>query len=113
MRLAIKQAQTSSCRFKVGAVLGQGKRVFAASANLRRNSPMVDHLHATFHAEEAALRRTRNAEGIIAYVARVGPNGATMMARPCPRCQTALRRAGVEKAFYTTSHGTVSVLRLR
>lgn len=112
IRLAIIQAFRSQCRYRVGAVLAEGNRVFAAAPNTRRNSPRVDYLHATFHAEEAALRKARRTSGTVAYVARVGADGTPMMARPCPRCQRVLRQAGVTKVFYTVDQERVETMKL-
>lgn len=61
--IAVRQALLSRCRQRVGAVVAAGPRVLALSPNLRRNDPVVDHRHATFHAEEAAVRRARRTVG--------------------------------------------------
>ncbi|WP_406066246.1 hypothetical protein [Streptomyces sp. NBC_01077] len=108
--LAIRQALRSDCRHRVGAVLVAGRRVMAASPNLRRNDPMIDFRHATFHAEEAVLRRVRHAAGAIIYVARVASDGASLLARPCPRCQDGLAEAGVVRAYYTASPTAVDYM---
>ncbi|MFJ4866900.1 hypothetical protein [Streptomyces sp. NPDC088748] len=107
---AIKEAAESQCRYRVGAVLANGNRIISAAANSRRNSPTVDFRHATFHAEEAALRRVRQAAGSVAYIARVGADGRPMMARPCSRCRRALYKAGIYKAFYTLNEEHVGFL---
>ncbi|MGW8952360.1 deaminase [Streptomyces sp. NPDC055709] len=104
--LAIRQAVRSRCRQRVGAILVAGNRVLACSPNLRRNNPMVDFRHATFHAEEAVLRRARHTAGADIYVARVNRAGIPMLARPCPRCQSALAAAGIARAHYTTGPTT-------
>ncbi|WP_435279992.1 hypothetical protein [Streptomyces sp. 1222.5] len=101
MDLAIRQAMHSRCRFRMAAVLVAGSRVLAWSTNLRRNSPVIDFRHATFHAEEAVLRRTRHTARAEIYVARVNRAGVPLLARPCPRCQKALTAAGVIRAHYT------------
>lgn len=99
--LALKQALRSQCRHRVGAVLTVGNRVLAASPNRRRNNPVVTFTHATFHAEEAVLRRARRTAGATLYVARVDAAGLPRLARPCPRCQLALIAAGVSRVRYT------------
>ncbi|MFD8888780.1 hypothetical protein ACFV0H_40900 [Streptomyces erythrochromogenes] len=99
--LAKKRAHESACRYRMGAVIAAGSRVLAAHSNIYRNSPLVDFRHSTFHAEEAALRRVRKAEGCVIYVARVNYAGVAMMARPCQRCEARLREAGVTAACYT------------
>ncbi|MFE5550287.1 hypothetical protein ACFQ71_42195 [Streptomyces sp. NPDC056534] len=110
--LAIRQALRSDCRHRVGAVLVVGRRVMAASPNLRRNDPMIDFRHATFHAEEAVLRRVRRTAGAVIYVARVGADGTTGLARPCPRCQESLAQAGISRAVFTTSPTAVDTMGL-
>lgn len=108
--IAARQALRSRCRYKVGAVLVSGGRVLAASPNLYRNSPLIDFRHATFHAEEAVLRRAAKASGAVAYVARVDSRGSAKLARPCERCQVALASAGVRRVFFTDSKGVDSMV---
>ncbi|MEU6708114.1 hypothetical protein [Streptomyces wuyuanensis] len=103
--LAIKQAGRSLCRYRVGAVLAKGGRVLARSSNRYRNHPGIDFRHATFHAEEMLLRRTRIPHGATVYVARVNNAGGPMLARPCSRCQRALADGGASRVLYTTSTG--------
>jgi hypothetical protein len=80
MDLAVRQALRSACRCRVGAVLVAGNRVLAAGPNLRRNNPMVDFRHATFHAEEVVLRRVRAAPpGAEIFVARVSRAGVPLL----------------------------------
>ncbi|WP_420706991.1 hypothetical protein [Streptomyces sp. NRRL F-2664] len=110
MDLAIRRAAVSPCRHKMGAVLASGRRVLGAHYNVQRNSPVIDFQNATFHAEEAVLRRVRNPSGAIAYVARVNASGIPMLARPCPRCQKILADAGVAGAYYTTSSDAIEYM---
>ncbi|MFE3863696.1 hypothetical protein ACFXPT_25090 [Streptomyces goshikiensis] len=107
--LALKQALRSQCRHRVGAVLTAGRRVVAASPNLRRNDPAITFRHATFHAEEAVLRRAARTVRSTAYVARVDANGAPRLAKPCPRCQIALLAAGISRVHYTIDSNTVGL----
>ncbi len=111
--LAIRQALRSGCGFRVGAVLVAGNRVLAASPNLRRNNPVVDFRHATFHAEEATLRRAHRTIGTVVYIARVNRTGIPMLARPCPRCQQALAAAGITRAHYTAGPTIVDTMDIR
>ncbi|MEV2236416.1 deaminase [Streptomyces phaeochromogenes] len=100
----------SRCRYKVGAVLVMGSRVLAMSPNRQRNNPTVDYRHATFHAEEYVLRRTPRSAGTIIYVARLDSSGNQALAKPCPRCEEALREAGVKRAYYTASENEVGAI---
>jgi tRNA(Arg) A34 adenosine deaminase TadA len=110
MQAALRQAAQSKCRFPMGAVLAQGNRVVASSSNKRRNSPVVDFLHSTFHAEESVLRRVRTAKGATLYVARIDALRRPAMAKPCHRCQQALLHAGIRRVLYTSESGTVQGL---
>ncbi|MGW2602478.1 hypothetical protein [Streptomyces klenkii] len=103
--LALKQAGRSQCRFRVGAVLVQGGRMLALASNVPRNSPSIDYVHASFHAEEVIVRRVGTAPRAVLYVARVNRAGSPMLARPCRRCQFALYAAGITRVHYTTSQG--------
>ncbi|WP_082526241.1 hypothetical protein [Kitasatospora sp. MBT63] len=110
IELALRQALRSRCRYRVGAVLGAGNRVLAASPNLRRNNPVVDFRHATFHAEEAVLRRSRPLPGSVLYIARVSRAEIPAIARPCPRCQRNLAAAGITRAYYTAGPDLVQMI---
>ncbi|MGW1729268.1 deaminase [Streptomyces sp. NPDC002306] len=99
--LALRQALRSECRHRVGAVLTIGSRVLAASPNRRRNNPAVTFTHATFHAEEATLRRAPRTNGGHLFVARVDASGLPRMAKPCLRCQYAILQAGITRVIYT------------
>ncbi|MET7458627.1 hypothetical protein ABZT03_43890 [Streptomyces sp. NPDC005574] len=110
IELALKQALRSQCRHRVGAVLAAGTRVVAASPNRRRNNPTVTFLHATFHAEEAVLRRAVRTAGSTVYVARVNAAGDAQLAKPCPRCQIALIIAGVSRVRYTVNPNVVETI---
>ncbi|MEU0375310.1 hypothetical protein ABZ070_35230 [Streptomyces sp. NPDC006283] len=111
LNLALKQAARSRCRYRVGAVLVKGGRILGHACNRYRNCAKIDFKHATFHAEEAVLRRRNTPHGAIIYVARLSRAGTPMLALPCPRCQDALAAHGVAEARYTTGTG-IGTLRL-
>ncbi|MFE1520631.1 hypothetical protein ACFW9I_27965 [[Kitasatospora] papulosa] len=110
--LALKQALRSQCRTRVGAVLALGTRVAVASPNRRRNDPAVTSRYATFHAEEAVLRRAVRTARSTVYVARVDAAGFPRLAKPCPRCQKALIAAGIVRVYYTVDPDTVGTLHI-
>ncbi|MGY9066998.1 hypothetical protein [Streptomyces sp. CAS3] len=103
--IALKQAARSECRFRVGAVLAKGSRVLGQAPNLRRNAPWIDFRHATFHAEEALMRKFPAPHGAVLYVARLDRRDRPALARPCSRCQHVLRTHGISLVHYTTAHG--------
>ncbi|MFB7057424.1 hypothetical protein ACFCXT_30445 [Streptomyces vinaceus] len=112
IELAKRRAASSRCRHKMGAVIASGSRVLSAQANARRNSPAIDFKNASFHAEEAALRRVRNPVGATVFVARVDASGVAMMARPCARCTRRLTEAGVVGAYYTVSANVIEYMHM-
>lgn len=107
MEIAINN--TTYPRWRFGAVLTKGSRVFSFGASKKRNNPMnvPDGVKCAEHAEQAALRKARKSDlrGATIHVARVNNSGKPMMARPCKICESALREAGVTKMIYTTSDG--------
>ncbi|MFG2639070.1 deaminase [Streptomyces sp. NPDC048362] len=112
MRIAVRHALRSQCKFKVGAVIVSGSRVMGASPNIQRNSSLIDYKNATFHAEEAAIRRAPKTMGASIFVARIGAQGKTLLAKPCVDCQSVLASFGIKVAYYTTGNGSVGVMKL-
>jgi tRNA(Arg) A34 adenosine deaminase TadA len=103
LELAARNAAQSNCPFKHGALLVRGGAVLASSPNRHRNPPSISYLGSSLHAETGALRRA-NAAGATLYVARLAPTGLAL-SRPCPRCWTAIQRAGVKTVVYSTGTG--------
>lgn len=105
---AIHVAKTSEhAKWQLGAVLTRGSKALSSAPNRFRNHPWISHIHATYHAEMAALRKAalNSARGTTIYVARVDQRGQTRLARPCPKCMKNLYEAGVREVVYTTDEG--------
>lgn len=97
---AIKFAEKSRHRVRVGAVVSSGKRLSGA-ANKNRNSPAINHLEASVHAEVGALRRmTVGTAGSSVYVARLGARGRLLPSFPCSRCLSALVACRVKRVVW-------------
>lgn len=86
---AIKEAEKSRLRVRVGAVVASGKTLSGA-CNRERNDPRFGYLDASVHAEIGALRRASSPVGGTIYVARLGSGGRLLPSFPCPRCVPAL-----------------------
>lgn len=106
--LAAKVAETSEQRYRLGAVVVKNGNVIAVGVNKRRNHPDIFESkaqimrHASCCAERDALRRAGEAaRGSTVYVARVSKSGGVLLARPCNRCYTAMKSAGVKTAYWT------------
>lgn len=100
-------------KWHLGAILVRGGSILAASANVPRNSPHIDHRNATVHAEVATLRRVSDAHGCTLYVARVGRLGDVRLARPCAACFSTIRAAGVSLIVYSMGDYEMGMERLR
>lgn len=112
---AMQVAMTSKhAKWQLGAVLTRGSTFLSSAPNKFRNPPWVNHLHATRHAEQEALRKSLNGtRGSTIYVARADKDGNPRMARPCNRCMSALYYAGVREVVYTTDDGSYKIERVK
>lgn len=112
---AILVAKTSEHeKWQLGAVLTRNSRTLSSAPNRFRNFPWISHIHATYHAEQAALRKglLNSARGTTMYVARVAKDGSTRLARPCARCMKVMYEAGVREVVYTTDDGSYKIERV-
>lgn len=103
---ASKVASVSDCKYKHGVVIVRGGRVLSIGTNSYRNYPMdfnvISKEDSSVHAEEAALRALNGeAKGAIMFVARVNNMGIERMSRPCKRCMSQIRAAGIKRIVYT------------
>jgi cytidine deaminase len=91
--------------FRLAAVGIRTDGVLVHAANLA--SQVADP---TCHAEWRLCRKLD--KGATVYVARVGADGQTRLARPCESCQRKLRRHGVVRVFYTIGLDEYGVMSL-
>ena len=110
---AIRQAFKSTSKFRLGAVLVNGKHVFYGNNWMDKTHPKGLYLlestwiQVGVHAEmDVLIQAKEKAEDSKLYVARVLKDGRMAMAEPCPRCKYLIKKAGVKLVFYTTSRGT-------
>lgn len=105
MRGAIRAALVAEHpQWKVGAVLVKSSKVLSVGTNKYRNDPrFVEYDGVSWHAEEMALKgMPTDPKGSTIFVARVGRNGRLLLAKPCTRCNMALKAAGVSTVFHTS-----------
>lgn len=88
---------------KHGAVIVLGGAIQSIGINKRTNDPYFHpNLHwLSEHAEASAIRKASRTMGATIYIARVSNQGDLRMSRPCPRCMSALKDAGIKKIVYT------------
>lgn len=108
-------ATKSSARNTHGAVVVKGGRVLGTGWNKNRNHPKIvspEHIKTdcSFHAEEVAIREAGedNIKGAIIYVARVSRTGHDRDSKPCPKCTTLIKRAGIKRVVFTTEAGEIN-----
>lgn len=117
MSLAISTAEKSDhSRWRLGSVIWRGGSVISTGFNRVKNDPAIiendKYFHCTVHAEVDALKNAGSAEGAKIFVARITRSGRLGLAKPCPRCEDAIREAGIKKVFYTDEKGQWSWFRV-
>jgi len=90
-------------RAKVGAVIVKGGAIIGKGFNSPKYIGKGEYGYTSTHAELSALLHTNKPKGGVCYVFRMLKNSLPAMAKPCMKCQTLLRHAGIKKAYYTTS----------
>lgn len=108
--LAIKLAKTVRGRYRVSAiVLDKRDRVIATGVNsyekthplqARLSKKIGLHEKVYLHAEIDALIKCRR-QGYKIYVCRIDHEGNTLMAKPCPICEMAIKEAGIKVIEHT------------
>ena len=115
MDLAIKVAESSKSKKKVGALLLHKNKVITQGVNQDTKShPLQARLAEAaglgekiyLHAEISALVKCKSEVDTI-VVARLGGHSGDELrnAKPCPICALALKQAGIEHIYYTTDEG--------
>lgn len=59
LRRAVMEARRGTYRWRLGCAIAIGSRLLSTGHNKFRCHPRLNHLEATWHAEEVALRRLR------------------------------------------------------
>ena len=115
MDLAIKVAESSKSKKRVGAVLLNKNKPITQGVNQDTKShPLQARLAEMvglrekiyLHAEISALIKCKSDVDTI-VVARLGGHSGNELrnARPCPICSLALKEAGIQHIYYTTDEG--------
>lgn len=90
-------------QYRLGAVGIRSDGTVVTSSNIPHRTPEPQA-----HAE---IRLTRKLDwGSVVYVVRIYSDGTLAMARPCKRCQSAMRRRGVKCCYYSINDTEYGVL---
>lgn len=93
-KTATKNGKSHKKRYHLGAVAIRKDGAVVVSQNGATKQPNQE-----VHAEAKVLRKAGT--DALLFVARVGRDGRTKMARPCPRCLTEIKNRRVKKVYYT------------
>jgi deoxycytidylate deaminase len=107
-------ATKSNARNTHGAVVVKGGRVLGTGWNKNRNNPKTvspEHIKSdcSYHAEEVAIRESGdNMRGAVIYVARINKNGFDRDSKPCSKCSSLIKRAGIKRVVFTMETGEIN-----
>jgi deoxycytidylate deaminase len=116
IRIASRQAEKSTHRYKLGAVIVKGGRVLSTGYNEIRYSKELQK--GSIHAEEAAIlkllkaKRLSDLAGADLYVSRISHGGYSRLSCPCAGCMALIRAVLIKKVIYTTDDGGTATLSL-
>jgi tRNA(Arg) A34 adenosine deaminase TadA len=97
-----KEAKRS---YRLGAVGIRSDGTIVASSNISHRTPEPQA-----HAEARVVKKLD--WGGVVYVVRIQSNGKLAIARPCKKCQSAMRLRGVRRCYYSVSENEYGVLEL-
>lgn len=110
---ASRQAENSTYKQRVGAVLVKGNRILAQGYNqLRghrslRSNHWDNALHAEMHCIINALRQVsiEDIAGSTMFVSRIKRDGCTGLALPCKDCFAVLTKFRLKRIIFTSTSG--------
>lgn len=109
VKLAVKEAQKSTYRFKVGTVIFDGKKILSVGHNYKLKSvksytKSFIKWHGSIHAEvDAILKARRPLKGLSILVVRINNYGQFRNSRPCQECSKYIEYVGIKKIFFSIS----------
>lgn len=114
LKLALEEAESSTYRFRVGAVVFKGSRILASGHNGIRSSrihPLHKNYNNALHAEQDAILNVKDwstLKGCSILVVKVSKaKGTISMAKPCPMCQQLLRHVGIKTMYFSNENGEI------
>lgn len=110
----MEEANKSSHRFGLGAVLFKGSRIFGIGHNSNRYTSKIAEKYRghrnSYHAEMSAVMNTPNwdkLKGSSILVIRINKRGHLANSYPCKYCQESLRHLGVKWVYYSNNSGEI------
>lgn len=112
LNCALKEAEDSDFKVKVGAVIFKGKKIISSGHNGSRHCrihPKYQDYPNSLHAEQDALigMDWNSVRGCHLIVIRVNPSGKLAESRPCNKCYELLKYVGIKKIYYSVESGEI------
>lgn len=119
MEIAKREAEKSTFRQRLGAVIVKGGAIISTGYNSIRYSSRHKKLvrlpkySDSMHAERNAILKALNQGsldklvGSTIYVTRVNNRGHARLAKPCKECMELIQAVGIKKVIYTDNEGTL------
>ena len=109
---ALKEAEKSTERYRIGAVIFKGRKIISKAHNeLRHNAsihPKYKRFEFSVHAEQKAIIQARcNLKRCSILVVSINKRGDFLLAKPCKYCQAYLDEVGIKDIYYTTKTGII------
>jgi len=99
--IALDQCNKSTYKKRMGAVVVNSKRIVGKGYNkVHSTGLLLDGKHAEL--EALYNTKAKNREGSVVYVCRITKLGELALAKPCPACQTVMKKMGVKYVWYST-----------
>ena len=110
IKLAISEAEKSTHRQRVGAIIFKGKRIISKGHNYPErmvrsvNKKFIRWPH-SIHAEMAVILSSRcDLRGMSMLIVRINKKGELRYAEPCNFCKAYIEHVFLKKVFYSDSN---------
>ena len=108
--LAIKEAEKSKERHKIGAIIFKGNKIISKAYNeIRACSylhPKRKRFEFSLHAEQRAIINARTSlKRASILVVRINKSGEFLLAKPCKYCLAYIEDVGIKNIYYSTKNG--------
>jgi len=106
--LARRVSLKSPSKYKLGCVIVSKNKIINVGFNdMNKTHPKANSAYKTLHAEIDALigLDTSITKGCVVYLYREYKSGQPAIAKPCPSCELALKKAGIKTVYYTSDNG--------
>lgn len=110
LELAVKEAQKSIHKQRVGCVIFHKKEVLSTGHNYPQRSakslhPRFQRYPHSIHAEiDCILKAKTDLKGASLLVVRLNNQNQLRLAKPCTSCMSYIDHIGIKKLIYTTSN---------